>query len=140
MIYSIHNGDDAPKKNALTVVRCAWRQVYNYHTVYTIGLFGSHSYSGTHTEFEINRASLLNIKTLWIVKPLARWRLPYLEVSNTCPSNMYKVLVEFLYGRKERVLPPHEHKARSSHEKFSGIEWILSSFEMLRSTVNALTM
>jgi len=62
--------------------------VYNYHAVSTIGLFSKHSCSGARTEFEILRASLLNIKALWDVTPLARWRLPHHEVSYTGPSNM----------------------------------------------------
>ena len=109
--------------------------MYTYSTVSTIGLFGNYSYSGTHTEFEILRASLLNIKTLWDMTPLARWRLPHLEVSYTCPSNMYEVCVEFFHGFQERFLPSHEYKARSSYENISGYEWILSSFETLRSTL-----
>jgi len=112
--------------------------VYNYHRVSTIGLFDKHSYSDAHTEFEILRASLLNVKSLWGVTPLAMWRLPRLEVSYTCPSNIYEVCV-FLHGLGEKVLPPHEHK-KSSHENIFGYEWIWSSFETLRSTVNTLTM
>jgi hypothetical protein len=112
--------------------------MYNYHTVSTICLFDNHSYSGTHTEFEILRASLLNIKALWDVTPLARWRLSHLEVSYTCPSNMFEVCVESFHGLKERVLPPREHKAKSSHANISGYEWILNTFETLRSKVNTL--
>jgi hypothetical protein len=125
--------------NALTAVPCAWSQVYNYHLVSTIGLFDKHSYSGAYTEFEILGASLLNIKSLCGVTPLAMWRLPHLGVSYTCPSNIYEVCV-FLHGLKEKVLPPREHKTKRSHENIFGCEWIWSSFETSRSTLNTLTM